>query len=423
MIRWLVRRSNVFIGFFFAIASFLLVDVRAEELQYQDSILMMPGGTKLPYREIDGVKEFHLIAEPVIKEMGPGFFVDAWGYNGSTPGPLIEANEGDTVRIFVTNKLPEPTTVHWHGIKLPSGMDGVTGLNQRPIMPGETYKYEFPLKQWGTYMYHPHYDEMTAIALGMGGFFVIHPRSQRGPQPDRDFLIMLGEWAIPPGTRKPISTEMLKFNYFTFNSTVWPTTPPLLIIKGEKVRIRFGNLTMNSHPIHIHGTTFKVTSTGVERIPFDAQIEDVTVNVPVGSVREVEFVMDEAGDFAIHCHKSHHIMNGMGHQSFSLIGLKLSEKEMERARGLIPGFMLMGSDGMGAMFSKEMHMMPRPKNFTQFGSPGPYGTIEMSGMFTVMKVRDHFDDGAKGWYQSPPETVASPATKEELLRLFPSGTP
>ncbi|WP_239414310.1 multicopper oxidase family protein [Estrella lausannensis] len=397
---------------------FLVINLEAGQWQIPDSITTMPGGSKLPYREKDGVKEFHLIAEPVKKEMGPGFFVDAWGYNGSTPGPVIEATEGDTVRIFVTNKLPEPTTIHWHGIKVPSGMDGVTGLSQKPIMPGETYKYEFTLDQWGTYMYHPHYDEMTQIALGMAGFFVIHPKSFRGSQPDRDFLIMLGEWAIPPGSSKPIPSEMVNFNYFTFNSTVWPTTPSLSIKTGEKVRIRFGNLSMNSHPIHVHGTVFRETSNGVERFNFDAQFEDVTVNVPVGSVREIEFTMDQAGDWAIHCHKSHHIMNGMGHQTYSLIDLKLDSAEMDKARKLIPGFMLMGSKGMGEMFSHEMHSMPRPKNFMHYGTPGPFGTIEMSGMFTVMKVRDNPEDDKGGWYQNPPGTVASPASKEEIEGLL-----
>lgn len=417
MIRYPVDSIRKLVNLLLLLPVLLLTPLEAAEKQIPDSIITMPGGAKLPYREVDGVKEFHLIAETVKKEMGPGFFVDAWGYNGSTPGPVIEAMEGDTVRIFVTNKLPEPTTIHWHGIKVPSGMDGVTGLNQKPIMPGETYKYEFTLHQWGTYMYHPHYDEMTQIALGMGGFFVIHPRSLRGSQPDRDFLIMLGEWAIPPGSSKPIPTEMINFNYFTFNSTVWPTTPALLIAKGEKVRLRFGNLTMNSHPIHVHGTVFRVTSNGVERFSFDAQVEDVTVNVPVGSVREIEFTMDEAGDYTIHCHKSHHIMNGMGHQSYSLIGLNLNQKEMDKARKLIPGFMLMGSEGMGEMFSHEMHSMSRPKNFMHYGTPGPFGTIEMSGMFTVMKVRENLEDGAKGWYQNPPGTVAVPATEEELERL------
>ena len=106
-----------------------------------------------------------------------------WGYNGWVHGPTIEAVEGDRVRIYVTNRLPEPTTVHWHGLLLPNGMDGVGGLTQQVIQPGETFKYEFVLRQHGTFMYHPHHDEMTQMALGMMGLFIIHPARGRRPRP------------------------------------------------------------------------------------------------------------------------------------------------------------------------------------------------------------------------------------------------
>jgi FtsP/CotA-like multicopper oxidase with cupredoxin domain len=109
------------------------------------------------------VKVFHLVAEPVGREFAPGLTVQCWGYNGSTPGPVIEAVEGDRLRIYVTNHLPEPTSVHWHGILLPNGMDGVAGLNQRRIESGKTFKYEFTLRQSGTFMYHPHFDEMVQM--------------------------------------------------------------------------------------------------------------------------------------------------------------------------------------------------------------------------------------------------------------------
>ena len=99
-----------------------------------------------------------------------------WGYNGQSPGPTIEAVEGDKVRIFVTNRLPEHTTVHWHGMLLPNGMDGVGGLTQPHIKPGKTFVYEFELKHSGTFMYHPHSDEMVQMAMGMMGMFVVHPR-------------------------------------------------------------------------------------------------------------------------------------------------------------------------------------------------------------------------------------------------------
>lgn len=125
-------------------------------------------GWTLPFRMVDGVKEFHLIAEEVDHEFAPGSKAKCWGYNGTTPGPTIEAFEGDRVRILVTNKLPEHTTVHWHGLLLPSGMDGVGGLNQPHILPGETYAYEFTLRQHGSHMYHPHADEMVQMAVVNG---------------------------------------------------------------------------------------------------------------------------------------------------------------------------------------------------------------------------------------------------------------
>ncbi len=138
--------------------------------------VITPNGSSLTWKMEEGVKVFHLVAEPVKRQFGPGLVVNCWGYNGQSPGPTIEVVEGDRVRIYVTNHLPEPTSVHWHGVLLPSGMDGVAGLNQKPILPGETYKYEFPIKSSGTHMYHPHYDEMTQMALGMEGFFIIHPK-------------------------------------------------------------------------------------------------------------------------------------------------------------------------------------------------------------------------------------------------------
>lgn len=146
-------------------------------------------GWTLPWRMNAGVKEFHLIAEPVVREMTPGFKAHLWGYNGQSPGPTIEVVEGDRVRIFVTNRLPEYTSIHWHGQHLPNGMDGVAGLNQRAIPTGKTYVYEFVAARPGTYMYHPHADEMVQMAMGMMGFWVTHPREPREDiaEVDRDY--------------------------------------------------------------------------------------------------------------------------------------------------------------------------------------------------------------------------------------------
>src|SRR5262245_26412495 len=112
--------------------------------------LVVPNGSLLPWTKRDGVKVFHLVCEPVKHTIAPGLDIEAWGYKGSTPGPVIEATEGDRVRVYVTNKLPEATSVHWHGILVPNGMDGVSGLTQAPIEPGKTFKYEFRFNRAGT---------------------------------------------------------------------------------------------------------------------------------------------------------------------------------------------------------------------------------------------------------------------------------
>ncbi len=223
--------------------------------------VVTPNGATLPHALDGRTKVFHLVAQPVKREFAPGMTVDCWGYSGQTPGPTIEVVEGDHVRIYVTNELPERTSVHWHGVLLPNGMDGVAGLNQPHIQPGETYVYEFALRQSGTLLYHPHSDEMVQMALGMMGFFVVHPRVPEAPRVDRDFCILLHEWAIAPGTSRPNPVVMTDFNLFTFNSRVWPGTAPLVARRGDRVRVRFGNLSMDSHPLHVHGHLFEVTGT------------------------------------------------------------------------------------------------------------------------------------------------------------------
>lgn len=367
--------------------------------------VVTPNGSTLPWTLDGGVKVFHLTAEPVQREFAPGLVVNCWGYNGQTPGPTIEAVEGDRVRILVTNKLGEPTSIHWHGFILPNGMDGVAGLNQRAIAPGETFRYEFTLRQHGTQMYHPHSDEMTQMALGMMGFFVIHPREPEEPRVDRDFCLMLHEWSIKPGTATPDPSVMTDFNVFTFNSRVFPGTEALVARKGERVRIRLGNLSMDSHPIHIHGHRFWITGTDGGPIPPSARWPEATVNVPVGSTRDIEFLADNPGDWAFHCHKTHHVMNQMGHGIPNMLGVDQDGVEGQVA-DLVPGYMAMGQHGMGEMSGMDMGA---PRNSIPMrGGPGPFGPIDMGGMFTVIKIRDDLrGHGEPGWYEHPRGTVAS----------------
>lgn len=369
--------------------------------------VITPNGTTLSFTVEEGVKVFRLIAEPVKLEFAPGLVVNCWGYNGQSPGPTIEAVEGDKVRILVTNHLPEPTTVHWHGLILPNGMDGVTGLNQPSIPPGETFQYEFELKQHGTYMYHSHYDEMVQIGMGMMGFFIIHPLEGEHPPIDRDFALMLHEWYIPSGASTPDPMVMLDFNYFTFNGRVYPGTDPLVAKKGERVRIRFGNLSMDNHPVHLHGYAFTVTANGGWRLPRTAQYLSTTLDIVVGNTHDIEFIADNPGDWAIHCHKTHHTMSGMEHNLPNMLLVPQGDLA-EKIQKLLPGYMPMNEKGMGQMFEMSHHMS-RPRNFLPYGSIGPFGPIEMSGMFTVLKVREAITSyNDPGWYKNPPGTVAGP---------------
>jgi FtsP/CotA-like multicopper oxidase with cupredoxin domain len=375
--------------------------------------VVTPNGSTLPWRVVNGVKVGHLVAEVVQNEFAPGLSAECWGYNGSTPGPTIEAVEGDRIRIYVTNKLPEPTSVHWHGLILPNGMDGVAGLNQAPIPVGETFVYEFTLRDPGTYMYHPHFDEMTQIALGMGGMFIVHPKRPVGPRVDRDFALLTGEWRIDVGTKRPDPNEMSDFNVLTFNSKSFPGTQPLLVGKGERVRIRFGNLgPMDHHPIHLHGLNFKVTQTDGGYVPASAQFPETTVLMAVGTTRAIEFVADEPGDWAMHCHMTHHVMMQMGHNLPNMVGVNTSKIDHRMSR-VMPAYMSMGQTGMGGM--GEMEMPIPPNSLPMRGAPGPFGYIDMGGMFTILKVRENPTAAdAAGWYEHPKGTVALRADPAQL---------
>jgi FtsP/CotA-like multicopper oxidase with cupredoxin domain len=368
-------------------------------------------GWSLPWRMKDGVKEFHLVAEPVVREIAPGMKANLWGYNGASPGPTIEAVEGDRVRIFVTNKLPEETTVHWHGILLPSGMDGVSGLSQPAIPVGKTFVYEFVLQRSGTFMYHPHADEMTQMAMGMMGSFIVHPKDPRQHKVDRDFVFLLNAYDIEPGSATPKVNTMLDFNLWTWNSRAFPGIDPLVARTGDRVRIRIGNLTMTNHPIHMHGPHFEVTGTDGGWVPKAARWPEVTADIAVGQMRAIEFDA-LAGDWAFHCHKSHHTMNAMGHDVPTLIGVD-HRGIAEKVRALVPDYMVMGERGMADMGEMEM---PLPDNtLPMMTGQGPFGAIAMGGMFSVVKVRDDVKPGVytdPGWYKHPARTVAYEYTGE-----------
>lgn len=262
----------------------------------------------LPYTLDGNTKVFHLIAEPVKQKISPIKTIDAWGFNGSAPGPTIQANQGDRVRVIFENHLPEPTSMHWHGLEVPIGMDGMPGISQQPVKPGERYIYEFTLHQSGTYFYHSHM-AMQEMA-GMLGAFILYPAEPYEPHCDKDFLIHLQEYAVLPNSTVP-NTMNMEFNWLVLNGKAGPATTPLIARLGDRVRIRFVNLGMDHHPMHLHGHTFYMTGTEGGRIPESSWWPGNTVLVGVAQARTIEFVANNPGDWMVHCHLPHHMMNQM----------------------------------------------------------------------------------------------------------------
>jgi manganese oxidase len=234
---------------------------------------------------------------------------------------------------------------------------------------------------------------MVQMAMGMMGMFIVHPRDPSFRPVDRDFVFLLSSYLIDPGASLLKVNEMTDFNMWTFNSRVFPGIDPLPVRLGDRVRLRIGNLTMTNHPIHLHGHRFSVSCTDGGWVPDSAQWPEVTTDIPVGAMRAVDLIADSPGDWALHCHKAHHTMNAMGHDMRNLIGV--SKQDLAKAVGRL---------AMGEM------EMPAPDNtLPMMTGSGPFGGIEMGGMFTVMKIRDGMardDYRDPGPYQHPAGTVA-----------------
>ena len=182
----------------------------------------------------------------------------------------------------------------------------------------------------------PHADETVQMAMGMMGFFIVHPKTPPDPPIDRDFCLFAHMWSVDPGTYTPDPSVMLDFNIFTFNGRAFPGTDPMVVRQNDRVRIRVANVSMTSHPLHIHGHRFWVVETDGGPIPKSAWWPETTISISTGTTRAVEFVADALGDWPFHCHKSHHAMNAMGHDVPNVIGMKQDDVE-EKIRALVPG--------------------------------------------------------------------------------------
>ena len=267
------------------------------------------GGQPLAYREENGIKIFELTARAVQWPILEGVSVTAYTYNGTVPGPMVRVSEGDQVRFVFKNDLDEPTTIHWHGIEVPNAMDGVPGMTQDPIQPGETFIYEFTAKPAGTFMYHSHFEGDIQVSAGLYAPFIIEPKAPTS-RPDVDVTLMISEWLLRGGhTYAAMPMSGMEPNYFTLNGKAFPATQTINVKKGQLVRLRLIGIGQFIHPMHLHGMPFKIVATDGHPVPEAAQLTKDTVSVAPGERYDIEFVATEPGQWMLHCHILHHTTN------------------------------------------------------------------------------------------------------------------
>jgi len=267
------------------------------------------GDQPLEARVVEGVKEFALTASVVQWNILPEVEVLAYAFNEQVPGPRLQLTEGDGVRIRVTNDLPEPTSVHWHGLILDNAMDGPAEITQDPIRPGDSFTYEFTASQAGTFFYHSHAAADRQQALGLSGALVVSPAEQE-PAPAADVVVQLQEWTVRDGYTFPaMPMEGLLPDFFTINGKAWPATETIRARVGDQVRLRFVGNGAFAHPMHIHGGPFRIVATDGNPVPPAAQLMKDTVNVAPGERYDVIWTATTPGRWLVHCHINHHLTN------------------------------------------------------------------------------------------------------------------
>jgi FtsP/CotA-like multicopper oxidase with cupredoxin domain len=306
--------------------------------------LVCPNLSFARYRAEDGVKHFELTAEEIRQPVTGGVWIRAWGYNGSTPGPLFVLHEHDHVRIHFRNRLPEATAIHWHGLVLPNDQDGVPMMSSGPyVAPGHDHVYEFTVRQTGTFLYHAHVLSSRQQMMGLGGMMVVLPLERASI--DKEFAVVLQQWSLQPdGITASLTQEQAEWaekhsvkclhrinplanahNYFTLNGKAFPDTAPLAVRSGDWVRIRIGNLGVQEQPMHLHGHVLRVTA--VDGQPLPTPYQTTTVNVAPGETVDVEFVANNPGVWAFHSNKPLQLMNGQAQMGGMMTTLRYTDAE------------------------------------------------------------------------------------------------
>lgn len=259
----------------------------------------------------NGVKVFRLQTSVIRWRILTDETVYAYAVNRQVPGPTLRLTIGDRVRIEVTNRLPESTTLHWHGLVVPNAMDGPAEITQRPIQPGETFTYEYTVKQAGTFFYHSHDHSDRQQALGLYGALIVDPPAGTRPDYDLEYTVQLQEWLEREGLTFPaMLMEGGLPNFFTINGKSYPETDTVSMKQGQRLRVRFiGSNNNFVHPMHIHGGPFRVVAVDGNPLQPSAQYDADTVNVGPGQRYDVIWTAREPGTWLLHCHIPHHTTN------------------------------------------------------------------------------------------------------------------
>lgn len=276
------------------------------------------GNQPLAATVVDGVHEYQLTASVINWTILPDVVVTAYAYNGQVPGPLLRFTAGDPVRIIVANDLPEPTSVHWHGLVIPNNMDGAAGVTQAAIEPGESFTYEFTVPETpGTYFYHSHKDADRQQPLGLYGALIIDPKTPSEPTMySQEYIVELGEWRVTDGKTYPaMDFDGMLPNYFTINGKSYPSTETIKASVGDNILFRFIGTGQFIHPMHIHGGPFQIVATDGNPVLAGAQLTKDTVLIAPGERYDVAWAAQQPGKWLMHCHISHHTTNdGMEEQ-------------------------------------------------------------------------------------------------------------
>jgi FtsP/CotA-like multicopper oxidase with cupredoxin domain len=270
------------------------------------------GATVLTPRMEGGVKVYELETSVISWPILNGQTMDAYALNRQVPGPTLRFTQGDRVRIHLTNRLPESTTLHWHGLILPNAMDGPAEITQPPVPPGGEYTYEFTAGQAGTFFYHSHDHPDRQQGLGLYGALIIDPAAPNAiPQSDMEYIVELQEWLEREGLTYPaMPMEGALPNFFTINGKAYPETDTVRMRTGQRLLVRFiGTSNSFIHPMHIHGGPFTVVAIDGNQLLPTARFDADTVNVGPGQRYDVIWTAREPGKWLLHCHIPHHTTN------------------------------------------------------------------------------------------------------------------